>query len=213
MDSTTTKEKILSKIRDALISKMENPFKDIDLNSSVFHSFEDDKDVVFAQQFIDKGGNFIYCENEKAFIENLLTIKEDRNWEQFFVSDEVLKNLFDSQGVEYDSDEEKFVDLKIGITRCEFLVSRFGSIMVSSALDSGRRLFVYPEVHIVLAYTSQVVPDLKDALKGMRKKYPESFPSQVTVITGPSRTADIEKTLVMGAHGPRELFLFLIDND
>ncbi len=213
MESTTPKEKILSKIRDALISKMENPFKDIDLNSPVFHEFEDDKVVVFAQQFIDKGGNFIYCENEKAFVENLLTIKEDREWDRFFVSDETLKSLLDAQGVEYDSNEKNFIDLKIGITRCEFLISRFGSVMVSSALDSGRRLFVYPEVHIVLAYTSQVVPDLKDALKGMRKKYPESFPSQVTVITGPSRTADIEKTLVMGAHGPRELFLFLIDNE
>ncbi len=186
---------------------------DIDLNSNVFHDFEEDKDVVFARQFIDKGGKFIYCENEKSFIENLRAVKKERGWEQFFVLDERIQTLLDSGGVQYNKNDQAFESLKIGITRCEFLISRFGSVMVSSALNSGRRLFVYPEVHIVLAYTSQVVPDLKDALRGMRHKYPRSFPSQVTVITGPSRTADIEKTLVMGAHGPRELFLFLIEDE
>jgi L-lactate dehydrogenase complex protein LldG len=59
---------------------------------------------------------------------------------------------------------------------------------------------------------SQVVPELKDGLREMKKKYAGHFPSQLTVITGPSRTADIEKTLVMGAHGPKELFVFMVDD-
>ncbi len=84
--------------------------------------------------------------------------------------------------------------------------------MVSSALATGRRLFVYPETHIVIASASQVVAELKDGLSGMKQKYAGNFPSQITVITGPSRTADIEKTLVMGAHGPKELFVLLIDD-
>jgi L-lactate dehydrogenase complex protein LldG len=46
----------------------------------------------------------------------------------------------------------------------------------------------------------------------MRKKYLASLPSMMTLITGPSRTADIEKTLVMGAHGPRELYVFLLED-
>jgi len=45
-----------------------------------------------------------------------------------------------------------------------------------------------------------------------KEKYGGNFPSQMTVITGPSRTADIEKTLVMGAHGPKELYVFMIDD-
>ena len=100
---------------------------------------------------------------------------------------------------------------KIGITRCEFLIARLGSIIISSKQD-GRRINIYPEVHIVLALASQLVPDLKDALKSIRKKYADGLPSMISVITGPSRTADIEKTLVMGAHGPKELYVFFIDD-
>jgi L-lactate dehydrogenase complex protein LldG len=56
-----------------------------------------------------------------------------------------------------------------------------------------------------------LVDDLKDAFNAIHEKYSGKLPSMVSVITGPSRTADIEKTLVMGAHGPRELFLILVE--
>ena len=71
---------------------------------------------------------------------------------------------------------------------------------------------VFPEIHLIVGYTSQLVPDLKQAFQQIRNKYDEEFPSMISLITGPSRTADIEKTLVMGAHGPKELYVFLIDD-
>ncbi|MOA49007.1 Lactate utilization protein C [compost metagenome] len=54
--------------------------------------------------------------------------------------------------------------------------------------------------------------DLKDAFALLKEKYEEHLPSNITVISGPSRTADIEKTLVLGAHGPKEFYVFLIDD-
>jgi L-lactate dehydrogenase complex protein LldG len=54
-----------------------------------------------------------------------------------------------------------------------------------------------------------LVDYLQDALEAVQQKYSRDFPSAVTVITGPSRTADIEKTLVLGAHGPKELVIFV----
>jgi L-lactate dehydrogenase complex protein LldG len=102
--------------------------------------------------------------------------------------------------------------MKLGITRCEYLIARLGTVMVSSRVSPGRKMTVFPEMHIVVAYTSQLVPDLKDALKNLRRKYEDDFPSVVTLVTGPSRTADIEKTLVLGAHGPKELYVFLIED-
>jgi L-lactate dehydrogenase complex protein LldG len=53
--------------------------------------------------------------------------------------------------------------------------------------------------------------DLKDGFKLLKNKYGHNTPSLISTITGPSRTADIEKTLVLGAHGPKELFVFLLD--
>jgi L-lactate dehydrogenase complex protein LldG len=91
------------------------------------------------------------------------------------------------------------------------LVARTGSIVVSSRQTSGRRLPVIAEVLIVVAYPNQVCGELKDALNMVKTKYDGTLPSQITFITGPSRTADIEKTLVKGVHGPKEVYLFFVD--
>ena len=107
---------------------------------------------------------------------------------------------------------EAITEAGIGITRCEYLVARLGSIMVSSRLSPGPKIIAYPEIHLVVGYPSQLVPDLKQAIQYQGKNTMTIYPSLVSLITGPSRTADIEKTLVMGAHGPRELYVFLIDD-
>jgi L-lactate dehydrogenase complex protein LldG len=83
--------------------------------------------------------------------------------------------------------------------------------MVSNGNLAGRRLSIYPHVHIVIAYTSQLVLDLKDAFRLLKQKYGELIPTMISNITGPSRTADIEKTLVLGAHGPKEFYVFLLE--
>ena len=64
----------------------------------------------------------------------------------------------------------------------------------------------------MIAKTSQLQYDIKDGLEFIRTKYGTNIPSMICLETGPSRTADIEKTLVLGAHGPKELLVFLIDD-
>jgi L-lactate dehydrogenase complex protein LldG len=63
----------------------------------------------------------------------------------------------------------------------------------------------------MVAYTHQLVFDLKDALNKLKDKYGNDLPSAISFATGPSRTADIEKTLVVGIHGPKEVYVFLVD--
>jgi L-lactate dehydrogenase complex protein LldG len=138
-------------------------------------------------------------------------LSEQSQWPPAFCLDEGITRLLRQGQIPYSSTADDFQKLKIGITTCEYLISRLGSIMVSSRQSSGRRLNVFPETHIVVAYSHQLVPDLKQAFANIVNKYGRKLPSMITIITGPSRTADIEKTLVMGAHGPRELFLFLVD--
>jgi L-lactate dehydrogenase complex protein LldG len=66
-------------------------------------------------------------------------------------------------------------------------------------------------VHICVAYVSQLIYDTRDALKLIKEKYGSNLPSFITFAAGPSRTADIEKTLVVGVHGPKEVYVFLVD--
>ncbi len=213
MEESTSREKVLKKIRNALIYKTDNPFPNVDFEKPLYKDSEETYDITFAQEFTKVGGKFIFCEDEEEFIQSLKLLIKENNWANVFCSDNKLIDLLNSESIEYSSSEKDFLKLKVGITLCELLISRLGSVMVSSKYASGRRLNVFPEVHIVLAYASQLVPDLQDAFEKIREKYPSGIPSMISVINGPSRTADIEKTLVMGAHGPKDLYVFLIDDN
>ena len=212
MKDSTSREKVLKKVRNALINKLENPFKNVDFLSPVMVSQEEAPDVQFAIKLNESAGTFIYCANENDVGDNLKALIERESWKNIYCNDNKILELLSPSEIDINNSPEDFSSVKVGITSCDFLISRFGSVMVSSGLGSGRQIFVYPETHVVIAYTSQVVPELKDALTGIKKKYAGNFPSQITVITGPSRTADIEKTLVMGAHGPKSLYVFMIDD-
>jgi len=97
-----------------------------------------------------------------------------------------------------------------GVTACEVLVAQTGSVLVSSATCGGRALSVLPHVHVVVATADQVVPTLGDALHAVRERHAGRLPSMLSFITGPSRTGDIERILVLGAHGPKELLVLLV---
>jgi L-lactate dehydrogenase complex protein LldG len=213
MDETTTREKIFKSIRNALIEKTAVPFPNVDFESSVFLPLRESLDVTFAQEFTKVAGKFIYCENEAEMAEKLKYLIDQNKLEEVFCIEERLRMLLEEHGIVLNETATEFQNVKVGITLCEFLVSRLGSIMISSRQLSGRRLNVFPEIHIVVAYTTQLVPDLKDAFAQLKIKYQNVIPSMITVITGPSRTADIEKTLVMGAHGPKEIYVLLVESN
>ena len=94
------------------------------------------------------------------------------------------------------------------ITLCEALVAQTGSVLVSAA-NGGRQATVIAPAHIVYAKLSQLVPDLEAAFARVYERGIASKNSYVCLITGSSRTADIEKILIMGAHGPRRLIVVL----
>jgi L-lactate dehydrogenase complex protein LldG len=212
MDESTSREKVLKNVRNAGIVQAECPYSDIDFTSNVFKLADESLDINFAEAFTKIAGKFIYCENRKEFLETFRILATNENWNSLFCFEDSLKQLLSDAGVFYNDNRNNITEAVQGITSCEFLIARLGSIMVSSAQASGRRLIVYPDVHIVVAYTSQLWPDLPEALNAILEKYGKNLPSLISVISGPSRTADIEKTLVMGAHGPRELYLFMIDD-
>lgn len=211
-DSTTSKEKVLKKIRAALIQKSPREVADVDKESDVFAVSEEPLEIQFAQNFSGVNGKFVFCENEKEFIENFDFIAKDNGWKNIFCLEPSIKDLFAKGTIPFSDKEEDFLGMDAGITLCECLVARTGSVVVSSKQISGRRMPAYSNYHVVIAYTSQLVYNIKDALKFVRDKYNNNLPSMISTITGPSRTSDIEKTLIQGAHGPKELFVFMIDD-
>ena len=209
-DITTSREKLLKKIRKALLEKRDNPYPNLE-DLPHYAPSDEVPEILFAEQFTAVSGQFVFCEDEVQFIENLLELAEDRKWRKIYCWEPPLQEILTRFGYPYFETDKDFEQADVGFTLCEALIARNGSILVSNANMAGRRLSIYPPVHIVLAYTSQMVIDLKDGFKLIKNKYENNLPSMISNITGPSRTADIEKTLVLGAHGPKELFVFLLE--
>ena len=210
MKETTSKERMLKKIRKALLEKRDNPYPNLE-DTPVYKESDEYLEVMFAEQFTAIAGQFIYCADEIQFIENLLQLAEEKTLRKIYCWEPALQTLLSTYEYPFYSTDTDFMQADVGITLCEALVARNGSILVTNGSAAGRRLSIYPNIHIVLAYTSQLVLDLKDGFALLKEKYGDHMPSMVSNVTGPSRTADIEKTLVIGAHGPKELYVFLID--
>ncbi|GAB3201607.1 L-lactate dehydrogenase complex protein LldG [Pontibacter aydingkolensis] len=214
MYEAKSKEIVLRRVREALAKSAPFLPPTPDFTSPLHPPIAlEDLSVVFAENFIKNAGVFIYCDNEEAFFDQLFIYKKEQNLQHLYVWESNLQNALHHAGIEFYSDQDNFVrDAEASLTTCESLITRTGSVLVSSANAGGRRLSIYPPTHMVVAKASQLVPDIKDGLQRIRDKYKENFPSMVSMVSGPSRTADIEKTLVMGAHGPKQLVLFLIDD-
>jgi L-lactate dehydrogenase complex protein LldG len=212
-DSTTSREKILKKVRKALIATVKDEMPgNIDFDSPIYETPNEPLEIMFAQQFTKLNGKFIFCENEADFITNLQALIAEQKFTNIQSIDPAIIPLLQKGNISFSSKPEDLAKTNVGLTTCEYLVARLGTVMISSKQPSGRRMVVLPNYHIVVAYTSQLVLNLKDALKAIREKYGNQPPSLISAISGPSRTADIEKTLVQGAHGPKEIYVMLIDN-
>ncbi len=105
---------------------------------------------------------------------------------------------------------EELAHCDAGISECDALIAQTGSVLVTSHSAGGRALSCLPPHHVVIARRDQLVPDLPAAFELLQQKYGGNYPSMISFITGPSRTGDIERILVLGAHGPKKLTIFMI---
>jgi len=209
--NTTAKERMLKKVRQALLQKRDNPHPNLE-ELPLYKDETEPLDVTFARELNAVSGNFVYCDGEIAVVENLIALVEQFNISKIFVWEASIQKMLGHYGFPFLKDDKDFQDAEAGITGCEALIARNGSILISNAGMSGRRLSIYPPIHIVFAKASNIVMDIKHGISLIKERYREQIPSMISVITGPSRTTDIEKKLVLGAHGPKNLYVFLIED-
>ena len=204
-----SKDTILNAIRENLKQfPFENEFESVDFESPIFASSHTNKYDEFCSKFINTGGKLVECTVEN-FPKRLKNTAEKQKWENIFCKESDLQAILREEKIEFSLSEADFLEMQVGISQCEYLVAHTGSLLVSSKMPSGRRINAFAPIHVVVARAEQIVAMPEDALHSLQAKY-SSLPSSISLITGASRTADIEKTLVMGAHGPKELWLFLL---
>ena len=179
--------------------------------AAVYRVGDASPEEAFAEAFIKLGGKFIFCEKRQDMVDALHLLYDDAGWQQLLCADPVLLEYLHEQGMSFIQPADASAEgADACITGCEQLVARTGSVLLSSKQPMGRVAPVYYPVHIIVAYRSQVVGDIDEGLSVLLARYGSDMPSMINLNTGPSRTADIEKTLVVGVHGPKEVYCFLI---
>jgi L-lactate dehydrogenase complex protein LldG len=146
----------------------------------------------------------------------IMKISAMENWKRVASHrGELTDSIFDALGLpicftdkNYDVHELETCD--VGISECDALIAQTGSVLVTNRSAGGRALSVLPPHHIVLARHEQLLADLPAAFELIKQKYVNNYPSMISFITGPSRTGDIERILVLGAHGPKKLTIFCL---
>ncbi len=207
---TPSKENILKKIRKGLSEPTPIPFPQSEGNSLVYQPQIEDLEVQFAEEFTKLQGRFLFCLDEAELVARLISILQSKEWTKVYCTERKLQRLFAIGSFPLDP-EQNLKDSQVSITSCECLVARTGTIVMSAAQQNGRTASVYAPIHLCIAYSNQLVYDLRDALQFVKEKYQQKLPSLITFASGPSRTADIEKTLVVGVHGPKEVYVLMVD--
>ncbi|RIK41636.1 MAG: [Fe-S]-binding protein [Chloroflexi bacterium] len=111
---------------------------------------------------------------------------------------------------------QAFIDADLGISGANAAIAETGTIMIVTNEGNSRLVTTLPPVHIAILGVDKIVPSLDDAM-AIVKVLPRSgtgqkITSYVSFVTGPSRSADIELTLTVGVHGPKEVHIVLLDN-
>ena len=210
MKISSAKENILKSIRQALAHPVPLPFPQSEGTSSVFQPLQKDLEIEFAENFTGLGGKFSFCMDEEELAVQLKQLLISKKLTAVYSRDEKIVTKLSGYGFPYFNGKD-VASCDASITNCECLVARTGSLLLSSGSPAGRTTSVYAPIHICIAYTNQLVYDIKDGLNLLKTKYKGNLPSMISLATGPSRTADIEKTLVVGVHGPKEVFVFLVE--
>ena len=99
----------------------------------------------------------------------------------------------------------------VGVTMAQAAIAETGTLILESEKERHRLVSLLPPIHVAVVRSSDICLTIGDALRRLRGQQ-EEMSRAITFITGPSRTADIELTLTVGVHGPKELYVIILDN-
>jgi L-lactate dehydrogenase complex protein LldG len=178
----------------------------------------DEQLALFAKNAADLRATFQLVSDEQQLAHKLKALRDGGKWQRVAThKSEVASVQAALLGLPLLMVNDGYVKIELeqcdaSITECDALVAQTGTVLVTSNTAGGRALSCLPPHHVVIARRSQLVADLPAAFALIQHKYGANYPSMISFITGPSRTGDIERILVLGAHGPKQLTIFCLPN-
>lgn len=176
----------------------------------------DEQFALFAKNASDLKATFKLVKDASELTAELRALRDAEKWQRVATHKSLnaqeqavglgLPTLVTDDG--YDKHEMEQCD--VGISECDALIAQTGTVLVTSRSAGGRALSCLPPHHVVIARREQLVADLPAAFALVKQQHGANYPSMISFITGPSRTGDIERILVLGAHGPKKLTIFCL---
>ncbi len=204
MHESKTRDKVLKKIRQALLHKSREQFSEVDLESPLFSSEDESPELIFAKNFSDAGGKFIFCESNEEFSDMISGLLMERECSTIFCNEKWICNLLDGNNFLINPRDIADANAAAVIVACDAFIAESGTIIYSNAAADAPTIGNNFRLFIAAGFTSSVYETMKDALKSIRAKLTPATAS-INILTPP-----IQKNEPNGKNPESGLFLFLI---
>lgn len=184
MEQSTNREKVLKKLRSALLHKTPNPYPNLDFERNVFTENDPLPEITFVEKFEAAGGKVLLCETNYELAEDIILICRQNNFKDIFCVDAVLSSLLDDLNFQHHSifDRAEDKNPECAVVNCDCVVAATGSIVFASLPENEMLLASLAKNLIVVART--VEDTLKSALQQVKEKNSGKLPAVVSLVTG-----------------------------
>jgi len=172
----------------------------------------------FRAQLASVGGRVEVARDARVAAALLRDIVAEKGARTVAVSDAALARELaagldgvDGVAVACDAERAFLLEADLGLSCAQWGIAETGTLVLESERERNRLVSLVPPVHVAVLQAGAILATLGDALAAVRRPEHGAPSRAVTFITGPSRTGDIELTLVVGVHGPKELVVIVID--
>ena len=173
---------------------------------------EDPIEQRFSFKFTQNGGKFLYCENKSECDDFFSKILEENNWKdvEILYYDDSLLELFSNKSELIVSKTN--LNSKFFLTTCEFLVAKDGSLLICAEQIKSHKVSDLPQNFIVFAKISQFTETLSLGLNGIKSKYPQNLPTNITTIKNFNSDENENTNFLTYGSSAKNLYLLLLED-
>jgi hypothetical protein len=173
------------------------------------HEVDLSLDDLFVHNFIEKGGKFLYCLEEKELKMHLKSILSENNWGKIFLTNANLLPFLNQKEIAVDSEFKKSIPF---FTTCEHLIADNGDVLFSSNQLNSKKLSEISDNFIVFARTSQLVENTGQALTGVKANAKHAIPTNISAVKNYKINKTEDNLLNYGNSNSKNLYLLLLED-
>jgi len=227
--SRDSREEILRRIRTGLYrsTDLHQPKEIMRQSTDIAAELKVEKSILinqFVEELTKVSGSARILEGEDSVRDFIIAFVEEHGlgsfaiWESDLLEKLHIRDGLESKGLKlaHSNKKEEMAKADIGITEADFGIANSGTVVLIADEKQPRTVSLIPPIHIAILKSDKIVGNINDFFARIINLFVgiesvDNITSCMTFITGPSRTADIELNLTLGVHGPKEIFVLVLD--